>query len=112
MRRDIYIFIYNVKTIRIHNRATSRELNAIESENAKNLQNDGFRAYQLEKSRANPLHPFSKVRERNRARNIYKVRERYSHTYTQRETDRDTQTYTQRETERDTHTHAHTHTEP
>lgn len=42
--------------------ATSRELNAIESENAKNLQNDGFRAYQLEKSRANPLHPFSKVR--------------------------------------------------
>ncbi|GAB5034981.1 insulin-degrading-like metalloprotease family [Nannochloropsis oceanica] len=40
--------------------ATSRELNAIESENAKNLQNDGFRAYQLEKSRANPLHPFSK----------------------------------------------------
>lgn len=44
-----------------HNSATDRELNAIESENAKNLQSDGFRAYQLEKGRANPAHPFSKV---------------------------------------------------
>lgn len=36
-------------------------MNAIESENAKNLQSDGFRLYQLEKSRANPRHPYSKV---------------------------------------------------
>jgi insulysin len=51
--------------------ATARELNAIESENAKNLQSDGFRAYQLEKHRANPLHPFSKVggEEREGGRN-------------------------------------------
>jgi insulysin len=41
--------------------ATDRELNAIESENAKNLQSDGFRLYQLEKSRASPSHPYSKV---------------------------------------------------
>lgn len=109
MRRDIYIFIYNVKTIRIHNRATSRELNAIESENAKNLQNDGFRAYQLEKSRANPLHPFSKVRERNRARDIYKVRERYSHTCTQRDGQRYTDIHTKRDRARHTHTRTHTH---
>jgi secreted Zn-dependent insulinase-like peptidase len=40
--------------------ATSRELNAIESENAKNLQSDIFRNYQLTKGRANPDHPFSK----------------------------------------------------
>jgi len=40
--------------------ATGRELNAIESENSKNLQSDIFRVYQLEKSRANPNHPFSK----------------------------------------------------
>ena len=40
--------------------ATSRELNAIESENAKNLQSDVFRLYQIEKSRANPKHPYSK----------------------------------------------------
>ncbi|CAN0212642.1 unnamed protein product, partial [Phaeothamnion confervicola] len=44
--------------------ATDRELGAIDSENAKNLQNDGFRrgfrAYQLEKSRANPEHPYHK----------------------------------------------------
>ena len=40
--------------------ATSRELNAVESENAKNLQNDVFRLYQIEKSRANPNHPYSK----------------------------------------------------
>ncbi|CAB9502983.1 degrading enzyme-like 1, peroxisomal [Seminavis robusta] len=40
--------------------ATGRELNAIESENAKNLQTDSFRAYQLTKSRANSDHPFSK----------------------------------------------------
>jgi len=46
---------------RNENSATDRELNAIESENAKNLQSDGFREYQLEKGRANPNHPFSKV---------------------------------------------------
>ena len=40
--------------------ATGRELNAIDSEHRKNLQNDGFRQYQLLKSFANPEHPFSK----------------------------------------------------
>ena len=40
--------------------ATNRELNAIESENAKNLQSDVFRLYQIEKSRASPKHPYSK----------------------------------------------------
>mmetsp|Transcript_24900 Transcript_24900/g.45085 ORF Transcript_24900/g.45085 Transcript_24900/m.45085 type:complete len:1154 (+) Transcript_24900:107-3568(+) len=40
--------------------ATGRELNAIESENSKNLQNDIFRIYQLEKARSNKNHPFSK----------------------------------------------------
>ncbi|KAK1749003.1 hypothetical protein QTG54_000942 [Skeletonema marinoi] len=33
--------------------ATGRELNAIDSENAKNLQNDIFRLYELEKDRVN-----------------------------------------------------------
>jgi len=40
--------------------ATGRELNAIDSENAKNLQSDIFRIFQIQKSRANPKHPFSK----------------------------------------------------
>jgi insulysin len=40
--------------------ATGRELNAIESENAKNLQSDIFRTYQIEKSRGSPQHPYSK----------------------------------------------------
>ena len=40
--------------------ATGRELNAIESENAKNLQSDIFRTYQIEKSRASIKHPYSK----------------------------------------------------
>lgn len=40
--------------------ATNRELNAIESENAKNLQSDIFRFYQIEKGRGNKNHPFSK----------------------------------------------------
>lgn len=40
--------------------ATGRELNAIDSENAKNLQSDTFRYFQLSKARANPDHPFSK----------------------------------------------------
>ena len=40
--------------------ATGRELNAIESENAKNLQNDIFRLYQIEKDRVNSDHPYSK----------------------------------------------------
>lgn len=37
--------------------ATGRELNAIDSENAKNLQNDIFRLYELEKDRVNSEHP-------------------------------------------------------
>jgi insulysin len=40
--------------------ATGRELNAIESENAKNLQSDIFRLYQIEKSRGSLKHPYSK----------------------------------------------------
>lgn len=40
--------------------ATNRELNAIDSENAKNLQSDSFRTYQILKERANSDHPFSK----------------------------------------------------
>jgi len=40
--------------------ATGRELNAIDSENSKNLQNDVFRLYELEKDRVNSEHPYSK----------------------------------------------------
>ena len=40
--------------------ATGRELNAIESEHAKNLQSDNFRVYQIEKERQNSDHPHSK----------------------------------------------------
>lgn len=40
--------------------ATGRELNAIDSEHAKNLQSDVFRLYELEKDRVNSAHPFSK----------------------------------------------------
>ena len=47
--------------------ATARELNAIESENAKNLQSDVFRFYQIEKSRANSQHPYSKFYTGNKA---------------------------------------------
>lgn len=47
--------------------ATSRELNAIESEHAKNLQSDIFRLYQIEKARANQDHPFSKFFTGNKA---------------------------------------------
>jgi insulysin len=47
--------------------STTRELNAIESENAKNLQSDIFRLYQIEKSRANAQHPYSKFYTGNKA---------------------------------------------
>jgi insulysin len=40
--------------------ATGRELNAIESEHAKNLQTDSFRVYQINKERQNRDHPHSK----------------------------------------------------
>eukprot|EP00752_Nemacystus_decipiens_P006180 g5577.t1 len=40
--------------------ATGRELNAIDAEDAKNQISDAFRGYQLEKQRANPMHPYSK----------------------------------------------------
>ncbi|ESO09969.1 hypothetical protein HELRODRAFT_109371 [Helobdella robusta] len=40
--------------------ATSRELNAVNSENDKNIQNDSWRMHQLEKSTFNPKHPYSK----------------------------------------------------
>ena len=39
---------------------TSRELNAVNSENAKNLLNDMWRSFQLSKSTADSDHPFSK----------------------------------------------------
>eukprot|EP00339_Tiarina_fusa_P025559 CAMPEP_0116996806 /NCGR_PEP_ID=MMETSP0472-20121206/483_1 /TAXON_ID=693140 ORGANISM="Tiarina fusus, Strain LIS" /NCGR_SAMPLE_ID=MMETSP0472 /ASSEMBLY_ACC=CAM_ASM_000603 /LENGTH=1123 /DNA_ID=CAMNT_0004695537 /DNA_START=168 /DNA_END=3539 /DNA_ORIENTATION=- len=47
--------------------ATGRELNAIESENAKNLQSDNFRIYQIEKGRQNSAHPHSKFFTGNKA---------------------------------------------
>ncbi|XP_064631223.1 insulin-degrading enzyme-like isoform X2 [Lineus longissimus] len=40
--------------------ATEREVNAVNSENDKNLQSDSWRLYQLEKATADPKHPFSK----------------------------------------------------
>ncbi|KAK6178603.1 hypothetical protein SNE40_013354 [Patella caerulea] len=40
--------------------ATEREVNAVNSENDKNLQNDSWRVLQLEKSLANPKHDYSK----------------------------------------------------
>ncbi|KAJ0349490.1 hypothetical protein COL154_013553 [Colletotrichum chrysophilum] len=38
----------------------NRELHAVDSENKKNLQDDAWRLYQLEKSLSNPKHPFSR----------------------------------------------------
>ena len=52
--------------------ATDRELNAIESEHSKNLQQDSWRVDQLQKLRANPKHPFSKFGTGNR----YTLKER------------------------------------
>ena len=46
--------------------ATSRELNAIDSEHAKNINNDAFRFYQLEKDQANKDHPLSKFATGNK----------------------------------------------
>jgi insulysin len=46
--------------------AVGRELNAIDSEHSKNLNNDGFRLYQLDKSGANPLHPLHKFATGNK----------------------------------------------
>lgn len=46
--------------------ATARELNAIESEHAKNINSDGFRLYQLERDSANPLHPLNKFATGNK----------------------------------------------
>jgi len=40
--------------------ATGRELNAVDSEHQKNLQSDGWRAYQLDKSTSNAAHPYSR----------------------------------------------------
>ncbi|GBG31508.1 Insulin-degrading enzyme [Hondaea fermentalgiana] len=40
--------------------ATDRELNAVDSEHAKNLQDDMWRLFQLEKTTSNPNHPFHK----------------------------------------------------
>eukprot|EP00753_Platysulcus_tardus_P022606 PLAT9806.1.p1 GENE.PLAT9806.1~~PLAT9806.1.p1 ORF type:complete len:1049 (+),score=595.91 PLAT9806.1:117-3263(+) len=47
--------------------ATSRELQAVESEHAKNVQTDGWRFYQLQKSLSDSEHPFSKFGTGNRA---------------------------------------------
>lgn len=46
--------------------ATARELNAIDSEHAKNINNNGFRIYQLEKDLANPLHPLNRFSTGNK----------------------------------------------
>ena len=46
--------------------ATSRELNAIDSEHSKNINSDGFRFYQLEKDYANAEHPLSKFSTGNK----------------------------------------------
>lgn len=40
--------------------STDREMNAVDSENSKNLQSDAWRSYQLMKSMAKGEHPFSK----------------------------------------------------
>ncbi len=40
--------------------STERELNAVDSENQKNLQSDAWRLDQLEKSTSNASHPYSK----------------------------------------------------
>jgi insulysin len=40
--------------------STEREINAVNSENQKNLQIDGWRLYQFEKSLCKPSHPYSK----------------------------------------------------
>lgn len=37
-----------------------REVNAVDSEHEKNLMNDAWRLFQLEKATGNPKHPFSK----------------------------------------------------
>lgn len=39
---------------------TDREMNAVDSENKKNLQQDSWRLYQLEKNLSSPTHPFCK----------------------------------------------------
>eukprot|EP01041_Mallomonas_annulata_P008890 gene8890-18404_t len=46
--------------------ATARELNAIDSEHSKNINNDGFRLYQLDRNSANPDHPFNKFATGNK----------------------------------------------
>lgn len=46
--------------------ATARELNAIDSEHAKNINDDGFRMYQLDKDAANPAHPLHKFATGNK----------------------------------------------
>lgn len=40
--------------------ATGRELEAVDSEHSKNLQNDMWRQYQLDKATSNPAYPYSK----------------------------------------------------
>lgn len=40
--------------------STDKEINAVDSENKKNLQNDMWRIYQLDKSLTNPKHPYHK----------------------------------------------------
>lgn len=40
--------------------ATDREVNAVDSEHVKNIPSDAWRLSQLEKSTANPEHPYSK----------------------------------------------------
>jgi len=46
--------------------AVARELNAIDSEHSKNINNDGFRLYQLERDSSNPAHPLNKFSTGNK----------------------------------------------
>ena len=46
--------------------STERELNAIESEHSKNINNDAFRLFQLEKGLAESSHPLSKFATGNK----------------------------------------------
>ncbi|SSD58379.1 related to A-factor-processing enzyme [Saccharomycodes ludwigii] len=43
-----------------NNDSTAKEINAVDSENKKNLQNDTWRLFQLEKTLTNPKHPYHK----------------------------------------------------
>ncbi|EWM30042.1 insulin-degrading enzyme [Nannochloropsis gaditana] len=51
---------------RFDNASTEREMKAVDSEHSNNLQDDGWRLFQLQKSTAHPEHPFHKFGSGNR----------------------------------------------